>query len=62
VLKAHRLKNTAAFGSKQNIYLRLVAGSEVRTSDVVPGVHAFGTPKHQAAAAVAAAAAVHARI
>eukprot|EP00878_Enallax_costatus_P044680 GHUV01053387.1.p1 GENE.GHUV01053387.1~~GHUV01053387.1.p1 ORF type:complete len:140 (-),score=27.75 GHUV01053387.1:28-447(-) len=34
VLKAHRLKDTSTFG-KQDIYLRLTAGSAVKTSDVI---------------------------
>lgn len=43
VLKAHRLKDTSTFG-KQNIYLKLTAGSNTRTSSVHQGRCLAGKP------------------
>lgn len=37
VLKAHRLKDTSTFG-KQDLYLKLTAGPNQKTSDVHKGV------------------------
>lgn len=39
VLKAHRLKDTSTFG-KQNVFLKLTAGSNSKTSDVHKGMSA----------------------
>ena len=43
MLKAHRLKDTATFG-KQDLYLKLTAGSNSQKSDVHKGEHLFALP------------------
>jgi len=44
VLKAKGLKDLGLSGGKQSIFLRVVGGSEVKTSDVFAGASCFMHP------------------